>query len=76
MVASSARPDYAAASHNETSLGRTTDENDHAQALESGINYFETLDTLQQRAIFRLNNALEQLKHYRAGLGLVLSWVA
>jgi hypothetical protein len=57
-------------------VARAPEENDHAQALESGINYFETLDTLQQRTIFRLNNALEQLEHYRVGLGLVLSRVA
>jgi hypothetical protein len=57
-------------------VARAPDENDHAQALESGINYFETLDTLQRRTFFRLNNALEQLEHHRAGLGLVLSRVA
>ena len=35
-------------------VARAPDENDHAQALETGINYYETLDTLQQRAIVRL----------------------
>jgi hypothetical protein len=58
------------------SAARAADENDHAQALEIGINYYGKLDALQQRAIFRLNSALEQLEHYRVGLGLVLSRVA
>jgi hypothetical protein len=57
------------------SAARTADENDHAQALEMGIKYYGKLDDLQQRAIFRLNSALEQLEHYRVGLGLALSQV-
>jgi hypothetical protein len=57
-------------------VARAPDENDHAQALETGINYYETLDTLQRRAIVRLNSALEQLELYRAGLGLALGRVA
>ena len=64
---------HAVADH---AVARVADENDHAQALETGINYYETLDTLQQRAIVRLNSALEQLELYRASLGLALARVA
>jgi hypothetical protein len=51
-------------------VDRIPDERDHAQALEYGIEYYQKLDFLLQRAIVRLNSALEQLEQYRLGLGL------
>jgi hypothetical protein len=50
-------------------LTKPPDELDHARALEGALDYYERLDKLLNIAIGRRNDALEQLEHYREGLG-------
>ena len=45
------------------------DEFSYAEALESGIKYFEQLDRLLSVSIARRNDVLEQIELYRQGLG-------
>jgi hypothetical protein len=48
---------------------RTPNELDHARALEAGLEIYEGIDDLLNRALARRNDALRQLEWYREGLG-------
>jgi hypothetical protein len=50
-------------------LSRTADELEHARALEESLELIERLAELIDAAICRRDDALEQLEHYREGLG-------
>jgi hypothetical protein len=50
-------------------LNGPAEELDHAEALQSGIDYFEQLDHLLSVAIARRNDTLYQIEFYGQGLG-------
>ena len=57
-------------------LYANADEVDHAKALQSGIEYYEQLDRLFDKAKARRDDALEQLEFYRQGLGRALGRIS
>jgi hypothetical protein len=50
-------------------LSANAEQQDHAEAFETGIDYYLQLDRLHDLGTKRWNNALEQLEFYRKGLG-------
>jgi hypothetical protein len=50
-------------------LMANAEQQEHAEALETGIDYYLQLDRLHDVATKRWNNALEQLEFYHKGLG-------
>lgn len=57
-------------------LGRVPQDFDHSVALQSSIEYLQTLDALHDAALARRDDALEALERYRDNLGMTVRRVS